>query len=111
MTGASINPAGRRELNSITPLEGTRSWQIMATNYFFGVGRNINPLLTNGTISVLIRHGYTPTGGFNGFNLSRQTASSSYFGDSHTEIISCSMNTSSQITVTVDFGAKPYFTL
>lgn len=75
--------AGRRELNTTTPLSGSRSWLITASNLsFYGTGRGLNPPILNGQISVLIRHNYEPTGSFVGFNLS-STLSSSFFGWNH----------------------------
>ena len=103
--------SGYRALHSDTPLEGTRSWQLSAPGQFSGVGRTLaGAPMTEGKISVLIRHDVEPDGKFVGFNLHGVPFSLYTFGGTG-ERVSFGMNTTNLIGVTVNSLFTPDFYL
>ena len=99
--------SGQRELNTTSPLENSRSWQIAASNTFYGVGRAFLSPFTDGRISVLIRHDLQPNGNFVGFNLHGSLSSSGFGGT--LERVSFGLLQTNRIGVTVDMIGPDFY--
>lgn len=99
--------SGMHLLNDQTPLEGARSWQIAASNTFYGIGRAFPSPIADGRISILMRNDLEPNGSFAGFNLHGSTSPNS-FGMIN-ERISFGHFQTNRIGVTVDMIGPDFY--